>query len=180
MAVTTALDIIRDAIDEITHHDKELSETIIKNLWIEMSEDVDLMSFMTIDDYLMVDVSSPLGRKRLVVSVQALTKYFETHGIPVSDSFSELYTKVTSPDYLMPPRDGFEEERQRQPKGNFSQIISSGENAINTVKAVVEHLGFEGIDRAYGEEEVNKSIETLIKYFNCCKGRYLTTVGVEE
>ena len=30
MVVITALDIIRNAIDEITHHDKELSETIIK------------------------------------------------------------------------------------------------------------------------------------------------------
>lgn len=178
MAETTALDIIRDAIDEITHHNNELSETIRKNLWMEMSTDVDLMSFMTIDDYLMVDASSLIGRKRLVVSVRALTKYLETHGIPVSDKFCELYAKVTSPDYLMPPRDGFEVERQN--KGNFDQIIASGENAINIVKAAAEHLGFEGIDRAYGEEEVNKSIDTLIKYFNCCRRRYLTTARVEE
>jgi len=74
--------------------------------------------------------------------------------------------------------DGFEVARQN--KGNFDQIITSGENAINTVKAVVEHLGFEGIDRAYGTEEVNKSIDTLIKYFNCCRRRYLTTARVEE
>lgn len=178
MAETTALDIIRNAIDEITHHNNELSETIRKNLWMEMSEDVNLMSFMTIDDYLMVDSSSLIGRKRLVVSVRALTKYLEAHGIPVSDKFCELYAKVTSPDYLMPPRDDFEVERQN--KGNFDQIITSGENAINIVKAAVEHLGFEGIDRAYGEEEVNKSIETLIKYFNCCRRRYLTTARVEE
>jgi hypothetical protein len=83
-----------------------------------------------------------------------------------------------TPNYLMPPRDGFEVARQN--KGNFDQIITSGENAINTVKAVVEHLGFEGIDRAYGTEEVNKSIDTLIKYFNCCRRRYLTTARVEE
>lgn len=178
MAVTTALDIIRDAIDEIAHHDKELSETIRKNLWMEMSDDVDLMSFMTIDNYLTVDASLPLGRKRLVVVVRALTKYLEAHGIPPSDSFCELYMKVTSPDYLMPPRDVFEVEGQN--KGDFDQIITSGENAINIVKAAVKHLGFEGIDRAYGEEEVNKSIETLIKYFNCCRRRYLTTARVEE
>lgn len=178
MAETTALDIIRDAIDEITHHNNELSETIRKNLWMEMSEDVNLMSFMTIDDYLMVDASSLIGRKRLVVSIRALTKYLEAHGIPVSDKFCELYTKVTSPDYLMPPRDGFEVERQN--KGNFDQIIANGENAINIVKIAVEHLGFEGIDRAYGEEEVNKSIDTLIKYFNCCRRKYLTTARVEE
>ena len=176
--VTTALDIIRNAIDEITHHNNELSETIRKNLWMEMSTDVDLMSFMTIDDYLMVDTSSPIGRKRLVVSVRALAKYFEAHGIPVSDSFCELYMKVTSPNYLMPPRDGFEVARQN--KGNFGQIITSGENAINIVKATVECLGFEGIDRAYGAEEVNKSIETLIKYFNCCRSKYLTTARAEE
>ena len=178
MAVITALDIIRDAIDEITHRNKELSETIRKSLWMEMSDDVDLMGFMTIDNYLTIDVSLPLGRKRLVVVVRALTKYLEAHGIPPSDNFCELYTKVTSPDYLMPPRDVFEEMRQN--KGNFDQIITSGENSINTVKAAVEHLGFEGIDRAYGEEEVNKSIETLIKYFNCCRRRYLTTARVEE
>lgn len=178
MAETMALDIIRDAIDEITHHNNELSETIRKNLWMEMSADVDLMSFMTIDDYLMVDTSSSTGRKRLVVVVRALTKYLEAHGIPVSDKFCELYTKVNSPDYLMPPRDVFEEMRQNE--GNFDQIITSGENAINIVKAAVEHLGFEGIDRAYGEEEVNKSIDTLIKYFNCCRRRYLTTARVEE
>lgn len=32
MAVIMALDIIRDAIDEITHRNKELSETIRKKL----------------------------------------------------------------------------------------------------------------------------------------------------
>ncbi len=178
MAEIMALDIIRDAINEITHYDKELSEAIRKNLWMEMSADVNLMSFMTIDDYLMVDISSLIGRKRLVVVVRALTKYLKAHGIPVSDKFCELYTKVNSPDYLMPPRDGFEEMRQN--KGNFDQIITSGENAINVVKAAVEHLGFEGIDCAYGAEEVNKSIDTLIKYFNCCRRRYLTTARVEE
>ena len=178
MVVITVLDIIRNAIDEITHHDKELSETIINNLWIEMSEDVDLSRYKTIYDYMMVNVSSPLGRKHLAFSVQTLTKYFEVHGIPVSDGFHELYMKVTSPDYLMPPQDGFDVEKQN--KGNFGRIITSGENAINIVKATVEHLGFEGIDRAYGEEEVNKSIETLIKYFNCCRSRYLTTAGAEE
>ncbi len=171
----TAYNIFNHAINVNNQLNPIASGSIRIGAWTDMSESEPFKDYSSIEEYLNVDVETIEGHKRLEIAMNGLLDYYKKHSIPITNEFWQIHTICTSSPFS--PKDVFGVSLQTRGR---SQAIMQGELAINTVKAVVEHLGFEGIDRAHGEEEVNKSIKILIEYFNCCKSRYLTTAGAEE